>query len=350
MEEHFILQETQGGTSSILNSIVSGNEAAREGGGLWNQSGNIMTVGTSTIDNNSSFGPAADDGGAGIFNNGGTVNVIGSTVSNNSSNGTASNGGGIHNAGGAVVVRTSTISGNSSAGGGGGIANASGSTLINAVTIANNTAGSNGGGVLGIANTILKNSIVALNDASSGMDISGSFTSNDYNLIGTDDEDVFPEGTNDIEEVDPMLGPLQDNGGTTLTHMLLEGSQAYNGGDPADQFVDQIGQDVFEGVRDIGAFESQEVILGIEETADGGFNIKVYPNPSKGVSNISIPVTFGNRITLSVIEAGSGKIVRNEVITSGINEVRFDAMQNGVYILRLNSEENTSTHRLIISK
>jgi len=38
--------------------------------------------------------------------------------------------------------------------------------------------------------------------------------------------------TGDQINTDPMLGPLQDNGGTTFTHELLSGSPAFDAGDP----------------------------------------------------------------------------------------------------------------------
>ena len=60
-----------------------------------------------------------------------------------------------------------------------------------------------------------------------------------------------------------MLGPLQDNGGPTLTHALLPGSPAINTGDPnftPPPIYDQRGSPfvrVFNGRIDIGSFEVQ---------------------------------------------------------------------------------------------
>ena len=339
------------GLITISESIVSGNEAAQEGGGLWNQSGTMMVVETTTIDSNSTFGTAADDGGAGIFNNGGIVEVNTSTVSNNIASGATSSGGGIHNAdGGDVTVMVSTISGNTANGSGGGIHNNGNSFDINAATIAMNEALANGGGISSMTNTSLKNTLVALNSAANGQDVSGVFASNDYNLIGTDDEGAFPEQANDIEEVDPLVGPLQDNGGLTNTHQLLEGSPAYNAGDPADQFNDQIDQAVFDDVRDIGAFEAQEILLAIEDITESGNGIVIYPNPSEGVATVEIPETFGTAIQITIIELGSGKIVNNLTTSFGATELNFSAMANGVYIINVTSEEGTSTHRLILAK
>jgi hypothetical protein len=62
---------------------------------------------------------------------------------------------------------------------------------------------------------------------------------------------------------DPLLGPLQDNGGPTLTRALLPGSPAINAGDPnftPPPLHDQRGTPyvrVFDGRLDTGSFEVQ---------------------------------------------------------------------------------------------
>lgn len=63
--------------------------------------------------------------------------------------------------------------------------------------------------------------------------------------------------------IDPLLGPLADNGGTTLTHALLPGSPAINMGDPGfsgPPDFDQRGEPfarVYGAAIDIGAYEAQ---------------------------------------------------------------------------------------------
>jgi hypothetical protein len=51
-------------------------------------------------------------------------------------------------------------------------------------------------------------------------------TSHGYN-ISSDDGSGFLIGPGDQINTDPLLGPLQDNGGPTLTHALLPGSQPW---------------------------------------------------------------------------------------------------------------------------
>ena len=91
----------------------------------------------------------------------------------------------------------------------------------------------------------------------------GPVTSNGYN-IRSDDGSGYLSGSGDQINTDPLLGPLQDNGGSTSTHELLPGSPSINAGDP--NFVgppdyDQRGLNYYRvrgGRIDIGSFEVQK--------------------------------------------------------------------------------------------
>ena len=90
----------------------------------------------------------------------------------------------------------------------------------------------------------------------------GTITSYGYS-VSSDDGGGYLNGPGDQINTDPVLGPLQDNGGPTFTHALLPGSPAINTGDP--NFVgppdyDQRGPgyDRVRGGRiDVGSFEVQ---------------------------------------------------------------------------------------------
>ena len=65
----------------------------------------------------------------------------------------------------------------------------------------------------------------------------------------------YLNATGDIRNTDPLLGPLQNNGGRTFTHALLNGSPAINAGvDNGGVDLDQRGY-LRAGTNDIGAFE-----------------------------------------------------------------------------------------------
>jgi len=91
---------------------------------------------------------------------------------------------------------------------------------------------------------------------------SGTSTSRGYN-ISNDDGGGYLNGPSDQINTDPLLGPLEDNGGPTFTRALLLGSPAINTGDPnfnPPPFYDQRGPG-FNRVRggriDVGSFEVQ---------------------------------------------------------------------------------------------
>jgi CSLREA domain-containing protein len=217
-------------------TIANGNASANLGGGISNDNGTL------TLTNVMITGNTADIG-AGLYN-GRTANVVGSTFYGNtvSGNNLGDGGGGIYSAGGTLTVTNSTISGNTAhAPGGGdrgaGILNNLGTVTLNSCTITNNSADS-GGGVMNSNNGTISahNTIIALNTSPNGPDFNGALTFNRYNLLGNDAQTTrLGETTDDhvgtpASAIDPLLGPLQDNGGPTLTHALQPGSPALDQG------------------------------------------------------------------------------------------------------------------------
>ena len=228
------------GRLTIENSTISNNttlDAAGGGGGIWN-SGAVM-IKNSTISNN-----AAGGRGGGIYNSTGTLAITNSTVRRN----VAGASGGIHNSSGTLTVTRSTISDNAifSFGATGGILNSGTLTLTNS-TVSNNTAtqgggiynvspgtvtltnttvrdnvASTGGGIFNAASLTLTNSIIAGNGSPMGPDCVGPITSMGHNLIGNTSGCNLTPGTGDLVNVDPLVGPLQNNGGATFTGTQLD--------------------------------------------------------------------------------------------------------------------------------
>ena len=215
------------GTLAIGHTIISGNRAASTllrtsaGGGVCNSG--IAKISNSTISGNSGTGKVERfTQGGGIFNQG-TLTINKSTISGNSL--TFGEGGGIYNAGTATITN-STISGNNGYLRGGGILTTGQVFWINNSTISGNTARGVGGIYKLYGSVILRNSIVANN---SGGNCSGVLNSEDYNL--SSDETCHLYGISDLNNTDPKLGPLQNNGGPTMTMALLSGSPAIDEGD-----------------------------------------------------------------------------------------------------------------------
>ena len=103
------------------------------------------------------------------------------------------------------------------------------------------------------------NSLIANNTTvGTGTNVSGNFTSQGYNLLGSTNGGSGFGGSGDIINTNPLLGPLADNGGSTLTLALLPGSPALDTGTSlGTPSTDQRGIARPQGsVVDIGAFES----------------------------------------------------------------------------------------------
>ena len=295
-----IYNDGSGGSAAltIFNSTVTLNGASYAGGGIYNDADNggsaTVTIMNSTIDRNTAAYNDIPFGGGeagGVYNGVGTMTITNSSVNDNSAGLPGPNfptgfGGGISNYGtltitnstinsnycflfaggvyndGTLTITNSTVSGNGAVGQHDGQPWGYGGGIVGEVTLTNSTLSGNyanlsAGGIDGsgaIGNTIL--------NYNSDANITGTMTSLGYNL-SSDDGGGNLTGPGDQINTDPMIGPLQNNGGPTLTHALLPGSPAVNAGDPnftPPPFYDQRGSPfvrVFNGRIDIGAFEMQ---------------------------------------------------------------------------------------------
>ena len=348
---------TANGNVNITNSIVSGNTAV-QGGGLWIGTG-IMDIERVHIAANTATGLAATDGGGGIYNTGGTLNVAASTLSLNTASGLLGRGGGLHLNGGTTTMLTSTVSGNSSLTNGGGIYNNS-TLTINANTIALNTSAINGGGISNEGtNTVnLKNTLISSNTALSGANLlgaDGSFTSNGFNLVAFVDADVFV-ATDDyiigstLAPILVSLNALAEVEDGTPVHTLGCPSIAADMGSPDDNFNDQNGMAVFNGRRDIGAFEAQEVC---STASTGDFAIAksmVYPNPSNGVFTLDLANNHNANANISIYEIATGKLVKQMTASTMNVEIGMSGFAGGTYVMQIVSDNASETHKLIVNK
>ena len=239
------------GTLTIENSFIEdnltgdGTTSLRRGGGIYNIGSGDLTLNNTVVRNNISRG----DGG-GIYNSGGDVTLTDSTVDGNTAR---DDGGGISNDNGGILTLTrSTISNNRAADDGGGLRildndppeQATNTTATNS-TISGNEAGSTGGGIASGPNGVLNFVSVTIADNGAptggnvfergrsatfdktivanprnGINCAGGVSSNGDNL-------EFPGTSCGFEvQADPLLGPLNDNGGFTETQELLDGSPA----------------------------------------------------------------------------------------------------------------------------
>lgn len=257
---------------SLNNSNVIGNSAF-SGGGIFVFNHSSISLTDSTINENSatfsSSGILADDNSS--------ASLINSTISNNTSDNAA--GGIAAHLNSIVSLNNSTVTGNSAAVWAGGIYAKTNSTVsLSNSTITDNSANTYGGIFAQSTSSInLSNSIVAGNSASSFVEIrnNGTITADQNNLFGHSGliDAVaffnFTPGVSDIKttsdgtsvSLSNILNSLADNGGSTLTHSLVEGSPAIDAGDAAACTAapinnrDQRGKIRPTGSCDIGSYE-----------------------------------------------------------------------------------------------
>jgi hypothetical protein len=233
-----------GSVNATLNGMQIVSNTAPNGGGI-NASGSVLTVTNSTVRGNTASG-----WGGGISNAGTRLALINSTLSSNQAQGgnASTDGGGALDLYGAsnVTLINSTVSGNTAV-----ITNVSKS----GIWLEN--------GALNIQNSIVANNSVTNNLTI----ISGTFSSQGYNLTNSSAGTPFT-ATTDLTNTNPLLGPLQNNGGSTWTHALLPSSPAIDripfgvNGCGTTITTDQRGQPrpgTFTHLCDIGAYEVQGI-------------------------------------------------------------------------------------------
>ena len=259
-------------SNCVVNSNVSSEQWAVGGAGICGRASSTLTVVDTIVSSNVAGGV-----GGGICASGGTLQVVNSAVVQNYS---GDAGGGIYFDGGMLTITNSTVSGNSILANAGAGVRGDGSTnlIINSTICSNFIVGAYpnlyaGGGIYtdftySRAVTIIANTIVAGNQGANAPDCYGPISSADFNLIGnTNGCTITGVTTHNIYGKDPLLGPLADNGGPTLTHALSPGSPAIDHGSSGGLATDQRGQprifnfptyfDAADG-SDIGAYELQE--------------------------------------------------------------------------------------------
>jgi hypothetical protein len=254
-----------------------------------------VVAGTATISGITFTGGSPPTGQGGAILNNATVSLVDSTLIGNRAPSSNSDGGGIASPGTAMTLLRDTITGNTTGEFGGGVDIDGGTASITNTTITNNigpndgggvdidtngavafvndtingnstsTTGGNGGGVwIEGSNVSFLNTIVANNTGLPGHEDCNDHSSTDlgHNLDSTG-TCFTPSASNGDITANPVLGPLQNNGGQTDTEALLAGSPAINAGSNTGcPSTDQRGVTRPQGLAcDIGAYEAAPPIV-----------------------------------------------------------------------------------------
>ena len=296
------------GRVTLTDSVVSGNESTGSGGGIENKG--VLEIAESTISANT-----AGTSGGGIASDGASVDVTltRSTVSGNMA---GTHGGGIALQRGVYAFMNSTISGNTATESAGGILSLSATDITYTnVTIAGNTSSSSFDGAMRIisGSATFENALVE-----GGCNNSVAITSNGGNLESPGNGCGFTDGIDQVSVTSEALGlgPLQDNGGLTETHALLQGSVAIDAalldacpetdqrgvGRPLDGDGDEVAS------CDVGAFELEPPFpcteQGILDAIDAGGGPHTFSCEGETTVTTSAEIVMDTDVTLD----GGGKL------------------------------------------
>jgi beta-glucanase (GH16 family) len=257
-----------GATANISHLTIADGYGWQLAGGILNNGS--LTLDHATVTGNTMATDAGDfwQGGGGIYNGeGATLELIDSSVVDNTA---AWSGGGVYSFFNTdtTIVR-STISGNVSNDVGGAIRMLGNATIVNSTISGNTATGWYGGaifhtdGVMDIVNSTIADNVApdwapfaifvgTFTDASATLNLTNSIVADNqwagcfvgylgpgavalnsggHNIAS--DDTCNPTAPGDQANTDPLLGPLADNGGPTLTHALLAGSPAIDAADDA---------------------------------------------------------------------------------------------------------------------
>ena len=314
-------------------------------------------IANSTIDDNN----GGDNVGISIES--GTTTINDSTIANNNASANAL-GGVIIRSEATANINNSTIANNQGRTNGGienfGTANISNSTIVD------NLGGQGGGGIRNFGSTVLTSSIVdnqfnnPNSDVSGDISGDGEFTSGGNNLIGNSSNDVTSFVDSDLvgtseNAIESQLGELQNNGGTTQTIALLDGSPAIDAGsNPNDLEFDQRGEGFERTVgnaTDIGAFEVQEdggsgneelIVSILEDENDGDFSTgDLSLREAIATAESGDTITFDSSLSGDTITLVDGELaIDKSLIIQGLgaNNTIIDANRNSGRVFNIDDD------------
>jgi hypothetical protein len=329
----------ENGGELVLASCIISNNVNTTGGG-----GGLLCVGSLSASNCVFLNNSAIQGGGMDLEPGPAARCVlnNCLVSSNAATGLSVSGGGI-SAGGALTLTNCTISGNAGTQVG-ALALLTTNVYISSCTICSNScsiASTNacGGIHCGAFGIGIENSLIADNiSAGQKIDVRALVNSRGFNLIGSTNggggwavTDLKGSTNSPLE---PLLGPLQDNGGPTFTHALLPGSPAIDAGNGFGITTDQRGRSRPYDLSsypnaaggdgsDIGAFELIPPTLRISIAGDQ--QLLCWPLTDAGYTLVAAPdlvSTTWTPVAATVAMVGNNFLVTNSVATNAFFRLR----------------------------
>jgi Tol biopolymer transport system component len=204
-----------GGTVTINNATLSGNQASFANGGAISNNNGRLHITNSTFSSNSAVGSASTGGAIVSSGSNGIVNVINSTFSSNSTSGsTNARSGAVQIASGIANIANSTFVNNTTSGQGGAVRAFAGTGITTVVNITNATFSGNGATGGGSILTTSGSGSKAINLRNSILTNSTTQTHCDATITDGGGNVVYGStcaGITAVKTTDPLLGSLMGN-------------------------------------------------------------------------------------------------------------------------------------------
>ena len=133
------------GRVRLKGSLVQGNAASADGGGVWNSTSGRFLIQRTRLLGNRAGGSDADHGGGAIYNNGGSLRLTNSRAIDNAATGAAGSGGAVFNNDGSLRVADTVLKRNTAQRAGGAIEVNVGDTYVLDSDFLRNSTGDNPG-------------------------------------------------------------------------------------------------------------------------------------------------------------------------------------------------------------
>lgn len=199
---------------------------------------------------------------------------------------------------------------------------------------------------------------------------SGAFSTEDltglaagsYNVVVTDDNNCTGSGSYTVNEPTAISGSatstdeingndgsidLTVSGGTSAYTYSWTGPNGFTSTDEDPTGLEAGTYDVTVTDNNGCTFMTQAVVgsqVGLDENAK--ISLKLYPNPTQG----TFFVDAQSNIDMIHILDASGKVLLTKEVNNSNFEMDMNTMENGVYFIKLQSNESIQTIRLVLNK
>ena len=110
----------------------------------------------------------------------------------------------------------------------------------------------------------------------------------------------------------------------------------------------------FPGMHDTAVKAAYEAVTAVEDVISPDFELRNYPNPFNSNTTISFNLGKASHVNLSVYDISGRRVelLINENRLAGLHEVQFapSSGSSNIYFIRLTTEDNTVTRKMMMLK